>query len=206
MGIIESIALLGVMIALAAMPSTSVALVVTRAATLGVKNGIAVAAGIVVGDLLFVMLVILGLSTLAEALGSLFLVIRYLGATYLIWLGFSLLTRKHTTGFRTDSPAGKGRFTTGFFAGLALTLGDIKAIFFYLSLFPVFIDLAALRLTDIFIILAVIVVAVGGVKVVYACSAAKIAALSKGLPFEPAIRKAAGGAMIGAGSYIIVQS
>lgn len=72
MSIIESTALLGIMVTLAAMPSTSVALVVTRAATLGVKNGIAVAAGIVVGDLLFVMLVILGLSALAEALGSFF--------------------------------------------------------------------------------------------------------------------------------------
>lgn len=206
MSIIESTALLGIMVALAAMPSTSVALVVTRAATLGVKNGIAVAAGIVVGDLLFVMLVILGLSALAEALGSLFLIIRYLGATYLIWLGLTLLARKHTTGFTTDNPAGKGRFTTDFLAGLALTLGDIKAIFFYLSLFPVFIDLAALQLTDVFIITAITVVAVGGVKVVYAFSAAKIATLSKGLPFEPAIRKTTGGVMIGAGSYLITKS
>ncbi|WP_272991817.1 LysE family translocator [Porticoccus hydrocarbonoclasticus] len=206
MGIIESITLLGIMIALAVMPSTSVALVVTRSVTLSVHNGIAVAAGVVVGDLIFVLLVILGLSVLAETLASLFLIVRYLGATYLIWFGFSLLTRKHTTGFMIDNPAGKGRFTTSFLAGLALTLGDLKAIFFYLSLFPVFIDLAALQLTNVFIIMAVTVVAVGGVKVVYACSAAKIAALSKGLPFEPAIRKTAGGAMIGAGSYMIVQS
>lgn len=206
MSIIESTALLGIMVALAAMPSTSVALVVTRAATLGVKNGIAVAAGIVVGDLLFVMLVILGLSALAEALGSFFLIIRYLGATYLIWLGLTLLARKHNTGFTTDNPAGKGRLTTGFLAGLALTLGDIKAIFFYLSLFPVFIDLAAIQLTDVFIITAITVVAVGGVKVVYAFSAAKIATLSKGLQFEPAIRKTTGGVMIGAGSYLITKS
>jgi len=46
---------------LAAMPSTSVALVVTRSATLGVGNGFSVAAGIVLGDLVFVMLAILGL-------------------------------------------------------------------------------------------------------------------------------------------------
>lgn len=206
MSIIESMALLGIMIALAAMPSASVALVVTRSATLGVNQGIAVAAGIVVGDLIFAMLVILGLSVLAETLGSLFLIIRYLGATYLIWLGFTLLARKHATGFTTNSPAGKGRLTTGFLAGLALTLGDIKALFFYLSLFPMFIDLISLRLTDVFVITAVTVVAVGGVKVVYAFSAAKIAALSKGLPFEPAIGKTAGGVMIGAGSYIIAKS
>lgn len=206
MGIIESITLLGIMVALAAIPSTSVALVVMRSATLDVKNGIAVAAGIVLGDLIFVMLVILGLSLLAETLGSLFLIIRYLGATYLIWLGFSLLATKHVTGFSTSSPVGKGRYTTDFFAGLALTLGDIKAIFFYLSLFPVFIDLAGLQLTDIFVIMAITVVAVGGVKVAYAFSASKIAAYTKGLPFEPTIRKTIGSVMIGAGSYIIAKS
>ena len=206
MGIIESITLLGIMVALATIPSTSVTLVVIRSATLDVKNGIAVAAGIVLGDLIFVMLVILGLSVLAENLASLFLIVRYLGATYLIWLGLTLLARKHTTGFTTNNPTGKGRLTTGFLAGLALTLGDIKAIFFYLSLFPIFIDLTALQLTDVFIITAITVVAVGGVKVVYAFSAAHIATLSKGLPFEPAIRKTAGGVMIGAGSYLIAKS
>ena len=206
MNIIESTALLGIMIALAAMPSASVALVVTRAATLGVHQGVAVAAGIVLGDLFFVTLVILGLSVLAEVLGNVFLTIRYLGAIYLIWFGFSLLASKHTSGLMTNGPVRKGNFTTGFLAGLALTLGDIKAIFFYLSLFPMFIDLAALQPTDVFVITAVTVLAVGGVKVVYAFSAAKIAALSKGLPFEPAIRITAGGAMIGAGSYIIAKS
>ncbi|WP_369334585.1 LysE family transporter, partial [Pectobacterium brasiliense] len=49
------------MIALAAMPSSSVALVVIRSATLGVRHGVATALGIVVGDLLFVVLAIAGL-------------------------------------------------------------------------------------------------------------------------------------------------
>ena len=77
MSIIETISLFGIMAALAAMPSTSVALVVTRSATLGVGNGIAVAMGIVLGDLVFIMLAILGLSVVAEAMGNLFVVIKY---------------------------------------------------------------------------------------------------------------------------------
>jgi len=47
---------------LAALPSASVALVITRSATLGVANGIAVSAGIVLGDLIFILLAIFGLS------------------------------------------------------------------------------------------------------------------------------------------------
>ena len=42
MSIIEIITLFGIMIALAALPSASVALVITRSATLGVANGVAV--------------------------------------------------------------------------------------------------------------------------------------------------------------------
>ena len=47
MSIIETITLFGIMVALAAMPSASVALIVTRSATLGIGNGFAVAVGIV---------------------------------------------------------------------------------------------------------------------------------------------------------------
>jgi len=206
MSIVESMTLFGIMVALAAMPSTSVALVVTRSATLGVGNGIAVAAGIVLGDLVFVMLAVLGLTVVAETMGSLFMMVKYLGAAYLIWLGFSLLKTKSRTKLTTSKPPGHGNLIASFLAGFALTLGDIKAVFFYVSLFPMFIELAALQVTDILVIVAVTVIAVGGVKVVYAVSAARIASLSKGLKFENAARKTAGGFMIGAGTYIIAKA
>ncbi|HHJ14327.1 MAG TPA: LysE family translocator, partial [Gammaproteobacteria bacterium] len=51
MNIIDAVFLFAIMAALAAIPSTSVALVLTRSATLGLANGIAVATGIVIGDL-----------------------------------------------------------------------------------------------------------------------------------------------------------
>jgi threonine/homoserine/homoserine lactone efflux protein len=62
MSIIEVVALFGTMVVLAAIPSASVALVVTRAITLGVSNGIAVGVGIVLGDLVFIGFVMFGLS------------------------------------------------------------------------------------------------------------------------------------------------
>jgi threonine/homoserine/homoserine lactone efflux protein len=48
------------MITLAAIPSTSVALVVTRSATMNPANGVAVTTGIMLGDLIIVVLAILG--------------------------------------------------------------------------------------------------------------------------------------------------
>ncbi|MBN4078545.1 LysE family translocator [Gammaproteobacteria bacterium AH-315-C21] len=206
MSIIETITLFGIMVALAAIPSASVALVVTRSATLGVGNGIAVAVGIVLGDLVFVMLAILGLFVVAEAMGSLFMVIKYLGAIYLLWLGLSLLKAQRKTTITVNKAREKGNFVASLLAGFILTLGDIKAIVFYVSLFPVFIDLSALQVTEILIILFVTVVSVGGAKVFYALSATKVANFARELKFENAARKTAGGLMVGAGTWLIVKA
>ena len=206
MSIIETISLFGIMVALAAMPSASVALVITRSVTLGVANGIAVSVGIVLGDLVFILLAILGLSVVAETMGSLFMVIKYLGATYLLWLGYTLLTSKSNTTITLNKTIEKRNLAASFFAGFILTLGDIKAIVFYVSLFPVFIDLSALNVADILIIISVMVVGVGSVKILYAFSATKIASLARSHKLDNATRKTAGGFMVGAGSYLIVKA
>ncbi len=206
MSIIETITLLGIMVALAAMPSASVALVVTRSATLGAANGIAVSIGIVLGDLVFIILAIAGLSAAAETMGSFFMVIKYLGALYLLWLGYTLLTSKSATKISiANSPQEKRNLGASFLAGLILTLGDIKAIVFYASLFPAFIDITSLRIIDFLIIVSIMVVGVGGVKVIYAFSAIKVASLAKRYKFDNTARKAAGGLMLGTGGYLIIK-
>lgn len=205
MSIIEAIALFGIMIALAALPSTSVALVVTRSATLGIPNGMAVAAGIVTGDLTFVMLAAAGLSVLAESMGYLFSAIRYLGAVYLIWLGLSLLKKRRVTGFVAVAPGNPQALAASFLAGLALTLGDVKAILFYVSLLPMFIDPGAFQASDLLLVVSITILAVGGVKAVYALLAARIASKAERSGFHTAATRTAGGIMIGAGSYMILK-
>ncbi len=206
MSLFALLSLFGIMLVLAAMPSTSVALVVTRAATSGLTNGIAVAAGIVLGDLVFVLLAILGLSFVAETMASLFMVIKYLGAAYLIWLGITLLASKSTATVSTNQTRGKSGLIASFLAGFFLTLGDIKAVFFYISLFPIYIDLSVLQVIDIILTVFITVFSVGGVKVFYAFSATKIASLARYSSFEYAARKAAGTFMIGAAGYLIIKN
>jgi threonine/homoserine/homoserine lactone efflux protein len=206
MNIFEVITLFAIMVALAALPSASVALVITRSATLGITNGIAVSVGIVLGDLVFILLAIFSLSVVAETMGSIFMVIKYLGAAYLLWIGFSLLTSKRSITISVIKKNEKRNLITSFLAGLLLTLGDIKAIIFYVSLLPVFIDLSALNVSDVLIIVSVMVFSVGGVKILYAFSATKIASLAGSYKFDNAVRKTAGGFMVGAGTYLIVKA
>jgi threonine/homoserine/homoserine lactone efflux protein len=205
MGIIEIVSLVIIMAVGAFIPSSSVALVVARSLTHGIPNGISVSIGIVFGDAIFILLVVFGLSVVAESMGWLFLAIKYIGATYLIWLGFTLLLSK-STAIEIEKIATKGDLATSFFAGLFLTLGDVKAIFFYISLFPAFINLKELSQTDIAIVLLIDVIVVGGIKIFYAFSARKVASISKRHGLDNKIKKVAGGFMIGAGSYIIVKA
>lgn len=206
MGVLETVSLFLVMLTLALIPSSSVALVVTRSVTHGVPNGISVSLGIVLGDLIFILLAILGLSVVAETMGWLFLTIKYIGATYLIWLGFALFTSKPTAIISVKKTNQKRSLVASFLAGLFLTLGDIKAIFFYVSLFPMFVSLESLHLADVLIIMLVTIVSVGGVKIFYAITANKVALMSKEYNLENKAKKVAGGFMVGAGAYLIVKA
>ena len=206
MSIYELITLFGIMVVLAAIPSASVAIVVTRSATLGVSNGIAASAGIVLGDLILIALAVLGLTVVAEAIGGLFLIVKVLGGLYLLWFGFYLLFTDGTTKIARDSNNSKRSLAASFTAGFILTLGDIKAIVFYASLLPVFIDLSAIQVPDMVAIAFITILGVGGVKSVYAILASRIAEYAQRTNMGVAARKTAGGLIIGAGGYLIVKA
>lgn len=205
MSLVEMIALFVVMTILALVPSTSVALVVARSSTAGFLNGVAVAAGIVVGDLVFVLLAVLGMAALAEVMGSIFLILKYLAGAYLIWFGINLLKSKPSS---LVEPSGRSASTlsASFLSGLILTLGDVKAIFFYASLFPAFVDLASIKTSDIAIIVVLTIVSVGGVKLGYAYSAMRVVSFARGFKAERAVRIAAGGFMVGSGAYLLATA
>ncbi|MEO6422655.1 MAG: LysE family translocator, partial [Candidatus Nitrotoga sp.] len=198
MSIFEALTLFVVMLPLAAMPSSSVALVVARSASGGRLNGAFSALGIVAGDLIFVAMALVGMSVLAESLGALFAIVKYCAGAYLVWLGWGLLRSKPSL---TASTTTKKTTTlmADFLAGLLLTLGDFKAILFYASLFPTLVDMERLGVWDVPIIMAITVVTVGGVKLAYAIFASRIVENLSGRVSSDVPRKLGGTLMIGCG-------
>lgn len=194
--------LIPVMMVLAALPSTSVALVVVRSARLGVAHGLWVAAGIVMADLLFAALALWGMTELAQQLGSLFALVRIAAGLWLVWFGITLI-RNRDTALKTGAISGSSK-TVSFLAGLAVTLGDIKAIVFYASLFPLFVNMHAPDVAHLVAVLLITVFSVGGVKAVYACLAQRISRRSNPRLQQP-LSIAAGGAMIGAGTWLVTR-
>ena len=205
MGLPEALTLLIVMLPLAAMPSASVALVVARSASAGRRSGAAAALGIVVGDLLFIAMALLGMTLLAGWLGTLFSLLKYAGGAYLIFLGISLLSSKPLLTIpRSAIPSTS--LLTDFLAGLALTLGDIKAILFYASLFPILVDMENIGVTDIALITLITAVTVGGVKMVYVVLATHIVDRLRGGLASEVPRKLGGVLLIGCGSALIAKA
>lgn len=163
--------LFGAIAALAAVPSVSVLTVSARAASLGFFHGALTTAGIVIGDLIFIALAVWGLAFFAAQLGLLFEILKGLGGLYLLWLGGRL--------WRSRPPTSQGpgtletSWTSSLLAGLSITIGDQKAILFYLGFFPAFLDLDSLTTTDLMALMTIAAIAVGSVKLIYAYLAAQ---------------------------------
>ena len=195
-------ALFSAMVVLASIPSVSVLTVSTRSATSGFIHGVFTTLGIVVGDIIFILIAIWGLSLLAAKMGGLFFLIKYLGGAYLIWLGIGLcrakLNKVETAAVMESS------WLSSFIAGLSITLADQKAALFYLGFFPAFIDLSQISYLDTIIIIAITIVAVGGVKLGYAFMADK-ARLLISSKIRKGINMIAGFIMIAVGVFLMIK-
>ena len=163
------------MIVLAIVPSVSVLAVTARAVAFGFTHGLFTALGIVFADILFILVAVYGLALLAGMMGDQFRLIQYIGAAYLIWLGISLW-RADVQARAADSVR-QSSWSSSFLSGLLITLGDQKAILFYLGFFPAFIDLSTMTPLDTLIIVLIAILGVGGAKLVYAYLADRASAM-----------------------------
>jgi threonine/homoserine/homoserine lactone efflux protein len=197
-------ALTGIMVLGALVPSISVLAVSARSVALGFAHGVLTSVGIVVGDIVFILIAIYGLSILADLMGSHFTLVKYLGGAYLIWLGIALWRSKP----KADGVEGNSKTSmqSSFLTGLLITLADQKAFLFYLGFFPAFIDLSALSLAETGIILAIATVAVGGPKLLYAFMAERVRLILGNSKATRAINIAAGGGMIGVGVLLVAKA
>jgi len=198
------LALLGTMIVLAAIPSISVLAVSARAAAFGFTHGMFTALGIVIADIIFILIAVYGLALVAELMGEQFRLIKYVGGIYLIWLGISL--------WRTDSKARKSdpvkqsSLGSSFLTGFLITLGDQKAILFYLGFFPAFIDLRLMTPADTMIIIIIAIIGVGGAKLVYAYLADRASLLFKNTRAIRGLNVLAGCVMIAVGVALLLKA
>ena len=163
------------MLVLAALPGPGILVVVSRTLGGGIKHGAVATLGILSGDYCFIFLSIVGLTALQNVLGTFFVVVKFLGAVYLLFLAWSLLRKSDIDlPYRASIVAS---FRSSYLSGLLTTLSNPKAILFYAGFFPGFVNLRSLNIADVAMILAITTTAVGGTMMVYATLANRLARL-----------------------------
>ncbi|MEM7391846.1 MAG: LysE family transporter, partial [Verrucomicrobiota bacterium] len=86
------------------------------------------------------------------------------------------------------------------------TLGDIKAILFYASLFPFFVNLETAGTAEFIAVIAITIVSVGSVKILYAVFASRVADYARRKQLSRAPQKVAGGLLVGVGGYVAFKA
>jgi len=129
--------------ALLLIPGPTVLLVLSYALSKGRPVAMASAAGVALGDLVAMTASLLGLGALVLASATLFSVLKWVGAAYLIYLGIKLLRSAPSEGFDTSSLqrniTGRGVFVHT----AAVTALNPKSIAFFIAFVPQFISLNA---------------------------------------------------------------
>jgi threonine/homoserine/homoserine lactone efflux protein len=125
---------------LAVTPGPGVLYIVTRSATLGRAAGLASVFGVALGNFGNAALASLGLATIFAVSSTAYLVVKYLGAAYLVYLGVQALRNRGGEGDagRAEGavPAAKRRI---FLDGMLVALFNPKTALFFAAFVPQFL-------------------------------------------------------------------
>ncbi|QIL90537.1 LysE family transporter [Microbulbifer sp. SH-1] len=205
MTLISALALFGTMVVLAVIPGPGVLAVVARSVSGGVLHGVLTSVGIVLGDYVFIALCLSGLAYIADAMGSAFVVLKFLGAAYLVWMGFSLICARRKTNTQPATEIQSSRYGS-LLLGLTTTLGNPKAILFYLSFFPAFLPMHDIGVMDAVTILVVTALAVGGVMLIYVWITVRAKKILQNKPENRSLNLFGGSILIASGVWMAVRS
>jgi threonine/homoserine/homoserine lactone efflux protein len=188
----------------AAVPGPGMTAIVARALGSGFRGTLPMMGGFIAGDIAYMSAAALGLAALAHHFETVFEVIRWCGAAYLLYLA-ARLWRSRPEAVSVAADAARERPMRVFLAGLSLTLGNPKVMVFYLALLPTIIDLTRLGPGDFALMIAVVVFDLTLVIGAYALAADR----ARRLLARPAARlvanRAAGAAMAGAAVAIVTR-
>ena len=127
------------------LPGPNSLYVLSVATARGVRAGYQGAMGVFVGDTVLLLLTALGAASLLRSNPHIFLVVKYLGAAYLAWLGLNLIwaaIQKWRSKGVDGTPVAEApvNLQHPFKRALVISLLNPKAILFLLSFFVQFID------------------------------------------------------------------
>ena len=187
-----------------ASPGPGVTAVVARVLSRGSSGLGAFIAGFALGDLIWFGFAAAGLAVLAQQFHMVFLVVKYLGVAYLVYLAFRLWTAPADAAPNAadGTPDSRGKL---FLAGLALTLGNPKVMVFFMAILPTVVDLSQLTVlaaAEIGLLITVILSATLFAYGLLADRARRMIASPRAMRI---INRVCGGALLGAAAAVATR-
>ncbi|GGX39593.1 threonine efflux protein [Tateyamaria omphalii] len=124
---------------------------IARSLSGGFQAAWPLALGVVVGDVLWSLLAIFGVTWILSIYGGFLGVLKWVAAGIFLLMG-ALVIRAADKSIGTDNRLTRPGMWAGFLAGLAVILGNPKAVLFYMGMLPGFFDLTRLTAWDVLII------------------------------------------------------
>lgn len=186
-------------------PGPGVFAILSRALTSGVAACFPLALGMVISDIVYLVLACFGLAALAEHWSTAFMVVRVIGAVYLIYLGVKLWRAHRQLALEGERAiAGKSRLS--FMQGFLISASNPKVILFYIAFLPTFIDLTVLNGTDIALVSVLTLIGLMAGLMLIAALASSLRLYVRSEGGQKTLNRTAGSAMIGAGAYLFSSS
>lgn len=204
MGLESLLAFAAVLFIACASPGPTIAALVARVLGRGVSGAPSFCLGLLISDILWLTGAVLGLAVLAETFHLLFLVIKYLGAGYLLYLGWKMWTAPALP--LTDVAPIKGEGIRLFLGGIAVGSGNPKTMLFYLALLPTVLPLEAITLPDYALLVGTQVVVYGAILVSYVVLAARARRAFASARAMKVVNRVTGGVMAGAAVAVAARS
>ncbi len=138
----------GALFLLFATPGPVWVALIARALSGGFHAAWPLALGVVVGDVLWPLLAILGVTWIVSVFDGFIVLLKWVACATFLFMGYIILRNAGKT-IATDSRLTRPGVWAGFLAGLVVILGNPKAILFYMGMLPGFFDLTILTWADI---------------------------------------------------------
>ena len=187
----------------AATPGPAMFAVITNGVPRGFLRAFMAGVGVAAGDAVLVTLALLGLVALAQTFEWIFLLLKYAGAVYLIFLGIRMWRAAATQS--NESRTGEARLSRSFFLGASIALGNPKAILFHASIMPLILNLDTLTFVDGLLVVATVISVNILTMGVYAALAGRASGWFRTPKRMRLMNRFAGSAMIGTGALIAAR-
>ena len=186
-------------IALLLIPGPTVLLVLSYAISQGKRVAVATAAGVALGDLVAMSASLAGLGALVLASAELFLLLKWVGAAYLIYLGIKLYRSAATASLDPVEDVADAAVGRVFAHAAAVTALNPKSIVFFIAFVPQFINPQATLLPQFGILIATFVGFAALNALAYALLGDKLRQRIRHPAVMPMLTRLGGGALVAMG-------